>query len=65
MKRQYVNPYCKKVEFAYKDQVVAASIPVANNLDVFEIDECTNKVADCNAIYNVATRAFWNCATQG
>lgn len=68
MKRAYHKPSVKKMDYNFKEQVMASSIPVQTKLDPWGTNEhCTwgEKQYMCDLIFNVSTRGLDNCTSQG
>lgn len=69
MKRMYKEPYAKKVNFEYDDQVVATSVyPDAPQGDPYVINNCTwhRTNSTCNIMFNTPkARGIDNCMMDG
>lgn len=67
MKKSYVAPSAKKVEFVYENHVTAAASNVNVYGDPWVIQKCTWTpiIDDCSVIYNVMARGINNCSYQG
>ena len=65
MKKMYMTPAAKKVEFSYQDHVVAASYPVNIMADPWDAQKCTWGDGACSVIYNVKAKGLDDCSYQG
>ena len=71
MKKQYRTPFARKIDYSFKEQVVASTgkPAVGTELAAFApaTDACTYfyETEECNLIYNTAARGFNNCTSQG
>lgn len=61
MKKSYVTPETRKVEFSYDDHVLAAGsgqVPIGNYTDPTSAGICQYNASDCSKIY-IATYATY------
>lgn len=67
MKKAYSKPMARKVDYAFTEQIAAASYELKNYADPWEGDVCTWGNGDCSLIYNVAksARGLHDCLNQG
>jgi len=65
MKREYRTPKAKKVDYAFKEQISAASYPINQYADPWRGGVCTWDNGTCSWIFNTQTRGLNNCDRQG
>ena len=67
MKKAYLKPSAKKVDYSFDDQIMAASYPIKEWHDPMYTNKCTWGDSSCNWIFNVPkTRSMIdNCGKQG
>lgn len=66
MKRIYLKPVAKRIDYHYQEQVMAASYPISDFAAPLRPDRCTWGDGSCNVMFNVPqSRGINNCAHQG
>lgn len=57
MKKPYRKPIAKKVDYAFEEQIAAASYPISNYADPWNGNVCTYGDGQCSLVYNTPTKA--------
>ena len=70
MKKTYHAPVAKKIDYAFDEQIIAASVPIRGYADWFDTGiVCTYEVETymCNKMYNTpkARATLDDCSMQG